>query len=75
MANYKENQRLHGKESGVRKMWDTQKLRKHAKEIAKQCEEKGYTVEEAEMLVHILKDEVSQCRKVPSERRFKTLAN
>lgn len=56
-------------------MWDTQKLRKHAKEIAKQCEEKGYTVEEAEMLVHILKDEVSQCRKAPSERRFKTLAN
>ncbi len=59
----------------MRKVWDTQKLRKHAKEITKQCEEKEYTVEEAEMLAHILKDEVSQCRKVHSERRFKALAN
>lgn len=51
-----------------------EELRKYAKEITKQCEEKGYTIEETEMLVHVLQNEIDQCKKIILQKNFKALA-
>lgn len=48
--------------------------RKHAKEITKQFEERGYTFEDAEMLCIVLKDEVRHCEKRIKKRNFHALA-
>lgn len=53
---------------------EIKELRKHAKEITKKCEERGYTFEDAEMLCAILKDEISQCEKATKKRKIQALA-
>lgn len=65
---------LYQEESEAREVWNVEELRKHAKEITKQCEEKGYTIEEAEMLVHVLQNEIDQCKKIILQKNFKALA-
>lgn len=54
-------------------MRSIEKLREHAKEITKECEKRKYNIEEAEMLVHILKDEINQCKKELNRKDFKAL--
>lgn len=51
-------------------MWDLTELRKHAKEITKDCEKKGYTVEQTSMLVAVLKDEISKCNEACKKNSF-----
>lgn len=53
---------------------EIKELRKHAKEITKECEERGYTFVDAEMLCAVLKDEISQCEKATQKRNFQALA-
>lgn len=54
-------------------MWDISELRKFAKEITRECEKRKYSISEVELLVSVLKDEVSQCKKAENNRRFKAL--
>lgn len=55
-------------------MWSTPKLREHAKEILKECEKRGYTIEETEMLPAVLKDELYRCSKELKKNKFTTPA-
>lgn len=50
-----------------------EKLRRHAKEICKQCEDRGYTVEETRLLSSIMKDEIRQCEEAYKKSKFKAL--
>ena len=50
-----------------------EKLREFAKEITKECEKRKYTIEETEMLSHVLKDEINQCKKELNKKGFKAL--
>lgn len=49
-------------------------LRKHAKEITRQCEDRGYSIKDTRLLLAILKDEISQCEEAYKEHSFKALA-
>lgn len=55
-------------------MWNIEKLREHAKEITRDCEKRGYTIEETELLPEVLKNEVNQCKRREKEKPFKALA-
>lgn len=49
------------------------KTREHAKEITKECEKRGYTVGEVDLLVAVLRDEISRCMKANEKIKFKAL--
>lgn len=45
-------------------------LRKHAKKITFEFESKGYTFDEVDLLVAILKDEIRDCKKESDRKPF-----
>ena len=55
-------------------MRNVDELRQHAKEIAKQCEDRKYTIEDTRMLLSVLKNEISQCEEAYKNNMFKALA-
>lgn len=55
-------------------MKDIRELREYAKEITKQFEDKGYTVEDVHLLLAVLNDEIRQCEEVVKKEQFKALA-
>lgn len=54
-------------------MKEIRELREHAKEITKQFEDKGYTVEDVHLLLAVLNDEIRQCEEAVKKEQFKAL--
>lgn len=54
-------------------MADINELRIFAKEITESCEKRKYSIAEVDLLVKVLKDEVSQCKKAEKNKSFKAL--
>lgn len=54
-------------------LWVEEKHEEHAKRILKECEEKGYTRDDVEILILALKGELEQYKKMQGNMQFKIL--
>ena len=55
-------------------MVNLKEIRSYAQEIIKECEKKGYTVKEAELLTSIMMDEIRQRKEAIGDISLKALA-
>lgn len=61
------------KERGEEVLWVEKKHEEHAKRILKECEEKGYTRDDVEILILALQGELEQYKKTQGKMQFKIL--